>query len=67
MRWTAAGALAGLIAHGAFGLTDAVALGAKPGVFFWVLLTLITVTWLLAVQRGYSYNGVVEQRRAVER
>ncbi len=67
MRWTAAGALAGLIAHGAFGLTDAVALGAKPGVFFWVLLSLITATWLLTAQRGYGYNGLVEQGRAVER
>ena len=41
MRWTAAGALAGLVAHGVYGLTDAVALGAKPGVLFWMLLGLI--------------------------
>jgi len=43
MRWTAAGALAGLVAHGVYGLTDAVALGAKPGILFWMLLGLIAV------------------------
>ncbi len=39
-RWTAAGILAGFVAHGVYGLTDAVALGAKPGLWFWVLLGL---------------------------
>ncbi len=48
VRWTAAGALAGLVAHGVFGLTDAVALGAKPGLFFWLLLGLIAAGWELA-------------------
>ena len=32
----------GLLAHLLYGLTDAVALGAKPGVLFWMLLGLIT-------------------------
>ncbi len=32
----------GLLAHLLFGLTDAVALGAKPGILFWMLLALIT-------------------------
>jgi putative inorganic carbon (HCO3(-)) transporter len=41
MRWTAMGALAGLVAHDVYGLTDAVALGAKPGILFWMLLGLI--------------------------
>ena len=45
MRWLTIGVLAGLIAHGVYGLTDAVALGAKPGVFFWLLLGLIAVVW----------------------
>ena len=31
----------GLLAHMIYGLTDAVALGAKPGVLFWMLLGLI--------------------------
>jgi putative inorganic carbon (HCO3(-)) transporter len=30
----------GLLAHLVYGLTDAVALGAKPGVLFWMLLSL---------------------------
>ena len=32
----------GLLAHMLYGLTDAVALGAKPGFMFWMLLGLIT-------------------------
>jgi cellulose synthase/poly-beta-1,6-N-acetylglucosamine synthase-like glycosyltransferase len=31
----------GLLAHALYGLTDAVALGAKPGILFWMLLGLI--------------------------
>ena len=31
----------GLLAHAIYGMTDAVALGAKPGVLFWMLLGLI--------------------------
>jgi putative inorganic carbon (HCO3(-)) transporter len=31
-----------LLAHLLFGLTDAVALGAKPGILFWMLLGLVT-------------------------
>jgi putative inorganic carbon (HCO3(-)) transporter len=31
----------GLLAHAIFGLTDAVALGAKPGILFWMLLGLV--------------------------
>jgi len=32
----------GLMAHMLFGITDAVALGAKPSLLFWMLLGLIT-------------------------
>ena len=32
----------GLLAHMLYGLTDAVALGSKPGVMFWMILGLIT-------------------------
>jgi putative inorganic carbon (HCO3(-)) transporter len=59
IRWLMAGVLAGLVAHGIFGLTDAVALGAKPGVFFWLLLALTAVVWrLMAVSafRPWSQN-----------
>jgi putative inorganic carbon (HCO3(-)) transporter len=47
IRWSMAGVLAGLVAHNIFGLTDAVALGAKPGIFFWLLLALTAVVWRL--------------------
>ncbi len=35
----------GLLAHALFGLTDAVALGAKPGLLFWMLLALVTILY----------------------
>jgi hypothetical protein len=34
------GIFASLLAHALYGLTDAVALGAKPGILFWMLLGL---------------------------
>jgi putative inorganic carbon (HCO3(-)) transporter len=40
-RATVLGLGGGLLAHLLYGLTDAVALGAKPGVLFWMLLGLI--------------------------
>jgi putative inorganic carbon (HCO3(-)) transporter len=46
-RWLMAGVLAGLTAHSVYGLTDAVALGAKPGIFFWLLLALTAAVWRL--------------------
>ncbi len=41
LRGVALGLLAGLIALHIYGLTDAIALGAKPGVSFWMALGLI--------------------------
>ncbi|MDD5468994.1 MAG: O-antigen ligase family protein, partial [Anaerolineales bacterium] len=40
-RATVLGLGGGMLAHLLYGLTDAVALGAKPGVLFWMLLGLI--------------------------
>ena len=40
-RTLALGLGGGLVAHMIYGLTDAVALGAKPGLLFWMLLGLI--------------------------
>ena len=40
-RWIAGGMAAGMIAYFAFGTVDAIALGAKVGVFFWIALALI--------------------------
>ena len=42
-RLLAMGVFGGLLAHFLFGLTDAVAVGAKPGFLFW---------WLLAMAFG---------------
>ena len=39
-RWLSLGIAASLLAHLLFGLVDAVALGAKTGVFFWLVLGL---------------------------
>jgi putative inorganic carbon (hco3(-)) transporter len=36
----------GLLAHAIYGLTDAITLGAKPGVLFWMILGLITGLFL---------------------
>jgi len=40
-RLLALGLFGGLLAHFLFGLTDAVALGAKPGFLFWWLLGMV--------------------------
>jgi putative inorganic carbon (hco3(-)) transporter len=42
IRVLAGGLGAGLIAHFAFGMTDAVALGARAGVLFWLCVALVT-------------------------
>lgn len=47
-RILAFGLLAGLFAHFLYGLTDAVALGAKPGFLFW---------WLLGIGFGLYYQN----------
>jgi putative inorganic carbon (HCO3(-)) transporter len=41
-RFLVLGLGGGLLAHALYGLTDAVSLGAKPGILFWMLLGLIT-------------------------
>jgi len=54
VRWLMAGVLAGLVAHSIFGLTDAVALGAKPGVLVWVLMGLSAAVWRLGMTRSFQ-------------
>lgn len=41
LRWLILGLGGGLFGHLVYGMTDAVALGAKPGILFWMLLGLI--------------------------
>ncbi len=46
-RWIILGLTAGLMAHALYGLTDAVSLGAKPGILFWMLLGLVDgLVWM---------------------
>jgi putative inorganic carbon (HCO3(-)) transporter len=44
--WLALGVLGSLVAFHVYGLTDTVALGAKPGVAFWMLLALAVLLWV---------------------
>lgn len=48
-RAAVAGTIGGLLAYFVYGITDTVALGAKPGVFFWVLLALLAVLWRMII------------------
>ena len=52
----AAGLGAGLLAFLIFGITDTVALGAKPGVFFWALVSICVALWIQA-QQGLGARG----------
>jgi putative inorganic carbon (HCO3(-)) transporter len=45
MRVAAQGLAAGQLAHFIFGLGDSIPLGAKPGIFFWFSLALITAMY----------------------
>ena len=45
----------GLLAHLLFGMTDAVALGAKPGILFWLLLGLIAGLYQTEKRKGINY------------
>jgi putative inorganic carbon (hco3(-)) transporter len=66
VRWLMAGVLAGLVAHSIYGLTDAVALGAKPGVFVWVLMGLTATVWRLGRARSYDSDDANAATRAVQ-
>jgi putative inorganic carbon (HCO3(-)) transporter len=44
-RWLALGLVGALVAFHAYGLTDAIALGAKPGVAFWMVVALTAALW----------------------
>jgi putative inorganic carbon (HCO3(-)) transporter len=48
----AAGLGAGLLALLIFGITDTVALGAKPGAFFWTLLSICSALWIQTRHQG---------------
>jgi putative inorganic carbon (HCO3(-)) transporter len=52
LGWVAGGMAAGMIAYFAFGTTDAIGLGAKLGVFFWIALALIVSMHAVAKERA---------------
>ena len=47
------GLAGGLFAHFLFGVTDAIALGAKPGVVFWISIALATSIFMKVQKRDY--------------
>ncbi|PKO15145.1 MAG: hypothetical protein CVU39_12355 [Chloroflexi bacterium HGW-Chloroflexi-10] len=48
----------GLLAHGLWGMVDAIALGAKPGFIFWMLLGLISALYNLVFDAEDAESGV---------
>ena len=48
------GLTGGLFAHFLFGITDAIALGAKPGVVFWIMLALASSIFMKVQKRDYQ-------------
>ena len=67
-RWLALGIVGSLVAFHVYGLTDTVALGAKPGVALWMLLALAAALWRMglvletdAVDRRDGTGGVTTQ------
>ena len=54
VRLLALGLGGGLLAHFLFGLTDATALGGRPGVIFWLLLGLIASLYRLITWPAFS-------------
>ena len=44
-RTVAQGCLTGMLAHQVYGLTDAITLGAKPGVFLWIVMGLVCAVY----------------------
>ncbi len=57
----AAGVGAGLLAYFVYGMTDAVALGAKPSIFFWALLALLVTAWQQAMKHDVDVPQVASE------
>jgi putative inorganic carbon (HCO3(-)) transporter len=56
-RYLAVGFAAGLLGYFVYGLTDTIALGAKPGSIFWLLLGLVAGLHRLAEVRGRAASA----------
>jgi len=57
-RALAVGLMCGMLAHQVYGLTDAVALGAKPGFLVWSMLGLMASLYLRPTQGNMHLAGV---------
>lgn len=53
LRYLVVGLAGCLLAHAIYGLTDAVALGAKPGIILWILIGLVCGLFLYSRESGY--------------
>ena len=53
MRLTSRGVGTGIFAFTLFGMGDAIPLGAKPGIFFWISLAMITSIYLYGRNNGF--------------
>lgn len=58
-RWLGLGIVGALVASHAYGITDTVALGAKPGAALWILLGLAAALWSVAAQGAPELTEVV--------
>ena len=52
LRAYALGIFGGLLSFFVYGITDTVALGAKPGVAFWILLALAVAVWQQTIRKS---------------
>jgi putative inorganic carbon (hco3(-)) transporter len=59
-QWLALGIVGSLVAFHVYGLTDTIALGAKPGVAFWMLLGLAAALWCVVQEMEQRPADVVE-------
>lgn len=66
-RAVIAGLAAGMVAHQVYGLTDAIALGAKPGILFWMFLALIGLLYTQAQEETAAYAFVSRTMAPVHR
>ena len=57
MRLLASGVFAGMLAHQVYGLTDAITLGAKPGLLLWVMWGLMAALWRLEASQQHAPHG----------
>lgn len=57
-RWLGLGITGALVAFHVYGPTDAIALGAKPGLALWLLLALAAATWNTMPADGSPPEGV---------